>query len=124
MGRRSRRRSREQGAGPAMPEPPGVQYRSDDGGVLELRCVLSPKTRAQYAETFEGNILSQEDAWHRALEFLFERLALSWTINEVETSGPCDLLARLRAASREERDFVRISIREHCAEWFPDVKAP
>ncbi len=124
MGRRSRRRSRDQGAGPAMPEPPGAQYRSDDGSVLELRCVLSPKTRAQYTKTIEGNILSQEDAWHRALEFLFERLALSWTINGVETSGQGDLLARLRAASRDERDFVRSSIREHCAEWFPDVKAP
>jgi hypothetical protein len=107
-----------------MPEPPGEQYRSEDGMVLELRCVMSPKTRAQYAKTFQGNILSQEDAWHRALEFLFERLALSWTINDVETSGQGDLLARLRACSREERDFVRVSIREHCSEWFPDVKAP
>ncbi len=124
MGRRSRRRSREQGSGPAMPEPPGEQYRSEGGMVLELRCVMSPKTRAQYAKTFQGNILSQEDAWHRALEFLFERLALSWTINDVETSGQSDLLARLRACSREERDFVRASIREHCSEWFPDVKAP
>jgi len=124
MGKRSRRRSREQGAEPALPEPPGAQYSSDDGMLLELRCVLSPKTRAQYTKTIEGNILSQEDAWHRALEFLFERLALSRTINGVETSGQSDLLARLRAASREERDFVRTSIREHCAEWFPDVKAP
>ncbi len=124
MGKRSRRRSREQGAEPAMPEPPGAQYSSDDGMLLELRCVLSPKTRAQYTKTIEGNILSQEDAWHRALEFLFERLALSWTINGVETSGQSDLLARLRASSREERDFVRTSIREHCTEWFPDVKAP
>ncbi len=124
MGRRSRRRSREQGAEPAMPEAPTAEYRSADGSVLALRCVLSPKTRAQYAKTFQGNVLSQEDAWHRALEFLFERLALSWTINDVETSGQGDLLARLRASSREERDFVRVSIRAHCAEWFPDVKAP
>ncbi len=124
MGRRSRRRSRAQGAGPAMPEPPGAEYRSDDGMLLELRCVLSPKTRTQYRETFQGNILSQEDAWQRALEFLFERLALSWTISGVETSGQSELLARLRAASREQRGFIRVSIREHCSEWFPDVKAP
>ena len=124
MGRRSRRRSREGDAVPPMPDAPTAQYSSDDGMVLELRCVMSPKTRAQYAKTVEGNLLSQEDAWHRAMEFLFERLALSWTVNGVETAGQSDLLARLRAASQAERQFVRNSLREHCSEWFPDVKAP
>jgi hypothetical protein len=124
MGRRSRRRSREGDAAPAMPDAPTAQYSSDDGMVLELRCVMSPKTRAQYAKTVDGNLLSQEDAWHRAMEFLFERLALSWTVNGVETTGQSDLLARLRAASQAERQFVRNSLREHCSEWFPDVKAP
>ena len=76
MGRRSRRRSREGDAAPPMPDAPTAQYSSDDGMALELRCVMSPKTRAQYAKTVEGNLLSQEDAWHRAMEFLFERLAL------------------------------------------------
>ena len=124
MGRRSRRRSREGDAAPPMPDAPTAQYSSDDGMVLELRCVMSPKTRAQYAKTVEGNLLSQEDAWHRAMEFLFERLALSWIVNGVETAGQSDLLARLRAASQAERQFVRNSLREHCSEWFPDVKAP
>ena len=124
MGRRSRRRSREGDAAPPMPDAPTAQYSSDDGMVLELRCVMSPKTRAQYAKTVEGNLLSQEDAWHRAMEFLFERLALSWTVNGVETAGQSDLLARLRAASQAERQFVRNSLREHCSEGFPDVKAP
>ncbi len=124
MGRRSRRRSREGDAAPPMPDAPTAQYSSDDGMALELRCVMSPKTRAQYAKTVEGNLLSQEDAWHRAMEFLFERLALSWTVNGVETAGQSDLLARLRAASQAERQFVRNSLREHCSEWFPDVKAP
>jgi hypothetical protein len=107
-----------------MPDAPTAQYSSDDGMALELRCVMSPKTRAQYAKTVDGNLLSQEDAWHRAMEFLFERLALSWTVNGVETTGQSDLLARLRAASQAERQFVRNSLREHCSEWFPDVKAP
>ena len=124
MGRRSRRRAREGDAAPPMPDAPTAEYSSDDGMVLELRCVMSPKTRAQYAKTVDGNPLSQEDAWHRAMEFLFERLALSWTINGVETAGQSDLLARLRAASQAERQFVRHSLREHCSEWFPDVKAP
>jgi hypothetical protein len=124
MGRRSRRRSREGDAAPPMPDAPTAQYSSDDGMALELRCVMSPKTRAQYAKTVDGNLLSQEDAWHRAMEFLFERLALIWTVNGVETAGQSDLLARLRAASQAERQFVRNSLREHCSEWFPDVKAP
>ena len=124
MGRRSRRRSREGDAAPPMPDAPTAQYSSDDGMARELRCVMSPKTRAQYAKTVDGNLLSQEDAWHRAMEFLFERHALSWTVNGVETTGQSDLLARLRAASQAERQFVRNSLREHCSEWFPDVKAP
>ncbi len=124
MGRRSRRRQREGTAPSALPEPPGVQYRADDGSVLELRCVMSAKTRSRFAETFSGNLLSQEDAWQRASEFLFERLALSWTISDVTTTGQSELLGRLRAASQDQRRFVRDSLREHCAEWFPDVKAP
>ncbi|MSX01722.1 MAG: hypothetical protein F2813_01010 [Actinobacteria bacterium] len=124
MGRRSRRRSREGDAPTPMPDAPTAEYHSEDGMVLELGCVMSPKTRAQYQKTIEGNLLSQEDAWHRAMEFLFERLALSWTINGVSTEGQSELLARLRMASQEERQFVRSSLREHCKEWFPDIKAP
>jgi hypothetical protein len=34
------------------------------------------------------------------------------------------MLGRLRAASQEERMWVRDTLRAHCAEHFPDVKAP
>ena len=120
MGRRSRRRERE----PA-PQAPVVEHASPDGEqVLTLRCVLTPKTRAAYAGVLTGSPLSQEDAWQRAVEFLFERLALRWTINGVATEGPRDLLLRLRAATPAERRFVRETLRAHCAEWFPDVQAP
>ncbi|MEA2225495.1 MAG: hypothetical protein QOE67_777, partial [Solirubrobacteraceae bacterium] len=35
-----------------------------------------------------------------------------------------ELLARLRAASSQERAWVRETLREHCATHFPDVQAP
>jgi hypothetical protein len=35
-----------------------------------------------------------------------------------------DLLARLRMASNDERAWIRQTLREHCAEHFPDVQAP
>jgi len=121
VGRRSRRR--ERGAG-APPDAPTVDYPGEGGDVLTLRCVLTPKTRAEYAKVLTGSPLSREDAWQRAVEFLFERLAVSWTISGVHTEGQRGLLLRLRAASQAERAFVRASLREHCAEWFPDVEAP
>ncbi len=108
-----------------MPEAPTVARPSADGSaVLELRTVLTPKTRTQYAAVLHGNTLSQEDAWNRAVEFLFERLVVTWTINGVPTTGHKDLLLRLRAATTAERTFVRNALRAHCAEWFPDVEAP
>lgn len=120
MGKRSRRRQ----AAPKL-EAPVAEYRDEaSGAVLSLRCVLTPKTRAQYAEVLRGNVLSQEDAWHRAVEFLFERLAVRWEIASVPTEGQRELLLRLRAATPAERAFVRDALREHCAEWFPDVEAP
>lgn len=124
MGKRSRRRQRASGAAEAIPGAPTVDYPAGDGDVLTLRCVLTPNTRAQYAKVLGGSPLSQEDAWHRAVEFLFERLAVSWTISGVRTEGQRELLLRLRAATQDERAFVRSSLREHCAEWFPDVEAP
>jgi hypothetical protein len=119
VGKRSRQRGRAERL-----EAPTAEYRSEDGAVLTLRCVLTPKTRTQYAALLHGNVLSQEDAWHRAVEFLFERLAVRWEIAGVPTEGQRELLARLRAATPDERAFVRTALREHCAEWFPDVEAP
>jgi len=119
VGRRSRQRGRVEKL-----EAPTEDHRSPGGDVLTLRCVLTPKTRAQYAQVLHGNTLSQEDAWNRAVEFLFERLAVRWTISDVVTEGQRDLLLRLRAASIDERRFVREALRAHCAEWFPDVEAP
>ena len=120
MGRRSRRRE-----GAAAPQLPPAWHESPDGEQrLELRTVLTPKTRAAYEEVRGGSPLSQEDAWQRGVEFLFERLAVSWEIHGVRTDGQRELLSRLRAATPDERRFVRDALRTHCSEWFPDVAAP
>jgi hypothetical protein len=120
MGKRSRARGRAERL-----EAPTSEYRSADGGaVLTLRGAMTPKTRQQYAATLAGNPLSQEDAWHRAVEFLFERLAVRWEIAGVPTEGQKALLMRFRVASQEERRFVRDALSEHLAEHFPELQAP
>ena len=104
-----------------MPDAPTVEHTGADGSVLTLRTVLTAKTRAQYAEVLRGNVRSQEDAWQRAVEFLFERLVVRWDIAGVPTAGARDLLLRFRTAAPDERRVVRDTLRAHCAEWFPDV---
>ena len=71
-----------------------------------------------------GNPLSREDAWHRSVEFLFERLAVRWEIAGVPIEHQRELLQRFRVASPEERAWIRGVLREHCEEHFPDVQAP
>jgi hypothetical protein len=89
-----------------------------------LRGALTAATRREYADALGGNPLSREDAWQRATELLFERLAVSWTIAGAPIEGQRELLARYRAASKAERAWIRDVLREHCAENFPDVQAP
>jgi hypothetical protein len=123
MGRR--RRQRESGA----PRADSSSYRDADGNTLVLRGALSPRTRSAYGRIASGRGLapgaSREDAWQRAVEFLFERLAESWTIAGAPAlTDQRELLGRLRMASTDERRWVRTCIREHCEANFPDLAAP
>jgi hypothetical protein len=124
MGRRSRKRA----AGEPAIEAPEETYAGPDGAELVLRCVLTPKTRAQYARVSDPSAAraaaGTEDVWHRSVEFLFERLAVRWTVNGVPTEGQRDLLQRFRVATQAERAWVRETLRTHCRDWFPDVQAP
>jgi len=105
--------------------PPESEYRDEHGSALVLRGALTPATRAQYADVASGNILSREDAWQRAVEFLFERLAVRWEIAGAEPiTRQKELLGRYRFASAEERHWIRTVLREHLAEHFPDMEAP
>jgi hypothetical protein len=124
VGRRSRRRAQESpyGAADALSAPTS-EYRDAEGNVLELRGSLTAKARAEYAATITGG-LDREDAWQRATELLFERLAVVWSVSGVRFESQKELLGRYRMASTDERRFVRDTLREHLAEHFPDVQAP
>jgi hypothetical protein len=103
---------------------PESEYVSPQGDVLVLRGALTAKTRRQYHDVLHGNVLSQDDAWQRATELLFERLALRWVVSDVPTEGQRELLMRLRVATQDERRWIRDALREHLAEHFPDLEAP
>jgi hypothetical protein len=129
VGRRSRRRAA--GNGSARPEKltaPTSEYTDAEGNTLTLRGALTPATRREYADTLAGAggraASTQEDTWQRATELLFERLTVSWTIADAPIEGQRELLARYRAAGQDERAWIRDVLREHCAESFPDVRAP
>ncbi|MDQ6810986.1 MAG: hypothetical protein M3Z95_03685 [Actinomycetota bacterium] len=92
--------------------------------MLTLRGSFTPKSRREFARTLAANPLSREDAWQRALELLFERLAVRWEIAGAPIERQRELLARYRAAAPDERAWVRTALREHCAEHFPEVKTP
>ena len=118
MGRCSRRRGAEQLAAPE------TSYEDAEGDVLVLRGAMTPATRAEYARVRTGG-LDREDAWHRSVESLFERLAVRWEIAGAEPiERQRDLLARYRFATTAERTWIRGVLREHLAEWFPDLEAP
>lgn len=125
MGRRARRREKL--------TAPTSDYSDAQGNVLTLRGSLTPAARHEYAETLAGAgaqagearaAATQEDAWQRAVELLFERLAVRWVIAGAPIDRQRELLMRLRAATPAERAWVRETLREHCAEHFPDVSAP
>ena len=104
---------------------PTTEYRSPDGDVLTLRGSMTPGTRREYADTVAGSPLSQEDAWHRSVEFLFERLAVGWEVAGTEPiARQKELLARYRMASQAERRWIRDVLREHLAENFPELPPP
>jgi len=120
MGKRSRRRGE-----PDALQAPESAYRSPDGDVLVLRGAMTPATRREYAAAAGGSPLSQEDAWQRAVEFLFERLAVRWEIAGTEPiTKQKELLGRFRFATVGERHWIRDVLREHLAEHFPDLAAP
>lgn len=134
MAKRGRRRE-QQGHGRAKPAAassgklaaPSSDYADGAGNVLTLRGSLTAGARREYAQTLAGSstaAATREDAWQRALELLFERLAVRWMIAGAPIERQRELLVRFRVASAQERAFVRDALREHCAEHFPDVHAP
>jgi hypothetical protein len=115
VGRRNRQRTKL--------AAPVTEYRDPEGNVLSLRGSLTPGARREYVAVLAGG-LNRDDAWQRATELLFERLAASWTIAGLELTRQKELLGRYRMASAPEREFVRGALREHLSENFPELEAP
>ena len=101
-----------------------TDYADADGNVLTLRGSMSALTRRKYASTLHDQRRTTDDSWHRAVEFLFERLVERWTIFDVPTEGQKELLERYRIASADEKRWIRDVLREHVETNFPDVEAP
>lgn len=116
MGRRNRQRSK-------LVAAPVTEYVDGGGDTLVLRGSLPPAARREYMAVLGGG-LNREDARQRAVELLFERLAVGWTIAGLEIASQRELLGRYRLASAPEREFVFQSLRAHVAQNFPELEAP
>ncbi|MDX6664521.1 MAG: hypothetical protein QOG68_727 [Solirubrobacteraceae bacterium] len=103
---------------------PESEYRDPEGNVLVLRGSMTPLTRHRYKAILHDQSKLVEDSWHRAVEFLFERLAVRWVVFDVPTEGEKELLARYRIATQEEKRWIRDSLRTHLGEHFPDLETP
>jgi uncharacterized protein YcaQ len=121
----ARRKPRQR---PERLKAPNSDYTDPEGNVLTLRGALTAATRRRYAQALAGDggraANTREDAWQRAVELLFEHLAVRWEIAGAPIERQRELLARFRVASPAERAWVRERLREHCTEHFPDVRAP
>jgi hypothetical protein len=111
-----------------LPKAPDATYRSDDQELV-LRGAMTPKTRESYRGVLSGGTLAagaaREDAWQRAVEFLFERLAVSWSVAGAEPlTNQKELLARFRFATTDERRWIRDALREHLSAHFPELPTP
>ena len=118
MGRRSRRR---QGPGGAARNAGATDYADAHGNVLTLRDHLSEGTLRELAELAASPAASQEDRWQRRNEFLFERLAVSWTISGLPLKGQKELLGRYRMADAEMRRWVGETVEGHVRANEPDA---
>jgi hypothetical protein len=127
VGRRSRKRARGEESEPSAPT---TDYTDSEGNVLVLRGSLPAGARREYMRTLagEGRLAggesAREDAWQRAAELLFERLAVRWTIAGLPLERQDELIGRYRMATAEERAWVRDVLRAHLAAKFPELQAP
>jgi hypothetical protein len=111
--RKKQRRARKKAA--------TVDYADPEGNVLTLRQALSPGTIAKVGEPPAGAAASQEDAWHRRYEVLFERLAVRWEIAGLPLDEQKMLLGRYRMADAETQRWVRQTIARHLEEHIPEL---
>jgi hypothetical protein len=98
-----------------------VDYVDADGNTLTLRESLSPGTIAKLGEGPATAATSQDDAWRRRSEQLFERLAVRWEIADLPLTEQKMLLARYRMADPSTQQWVRETIAEHLRRYIPEL---
>lgn len=111
--RRKQRRERE--------KVPTVDYRDAEGNVLVLRQALSRGTIAKIEAGPATAASTQDDAWHRRAELLFERLAVSWEIAGLPLTDQKMLLGRYRMADPATQQWVRETIAGHLDRYIPEL---
>lgn len=100
---------------------PTVDYADPEGNVLTLRQTLSAGTIAKVGEGLASAAASQDDAWHRRSELLFERLAVRWEIAGLPLDDQRMLLGRYRMAEAETQRWVRQTIDRHLERHIPEL---
>ena len=120
MGRRARKRRREDGS-PAAGVPT-TDHVDAEGSVLTLRDELSGGTLRQLEQLDAKPAANADDRWQRRTELLFEHLAVRWEIAGLPLESPKELLGRYRMASDDERRRVREALAEHLRTRYPDLQ--
>jgi hypothetical protein len=100
---------------------PTVEYSDPEGNVLTLRQSLSAGTIAKLGEGPTTAAATQEDAWRRRMELLFERLAVGWEIAGLPLDDQKMLLGRYRMADAATQEWVRRTIAEHIERFIPEL---
>lgn len=113
MAKRRQRRPRQKVA--------TVEYRDAEGNLLTLRESLSAGTIRKLGEGPATAATSQDDAWRRRQELLFERLAVSWEIAGLPLDDQKMLLGRYRMADTTTQEWVRRTIDEHVRRFIPEL---
>ena len=117
MGRRSRRRAKQDKAPAAT-----TDYTDEEGNVLTLRDELSAGTIKALRDLDAKPAASADDRWQRRVEFLFERLAVRWEIAGLPLDSQKELLGRYRLAGSSERERLRAILAEHLAARHPEIE--
>jgi hypothetical protein len=113
MAKRRKRRPRERAA--------SVEYVDAEGNKLLLRESLSAGTIRKIAEGPATAAATQEDAWRRRSELLFERLAVCWEIAGLPLEDQKMLLGRYRMADAATQQWVRETIALHLERHIPEL---
>jgi len=112
----AKRRQRRQ-----PPKTSTIDYTDAEGNTLSLRQSLSAGTIAKLGEGPATAATTQDDAWRRRSELLFERLAVRWEIAGLPLTDQKMLLGRYRMADAVTQEWVRRTIAEHVERFIPKL---